>query len=193
MNCIQFAHFRATWDRKRRGCRAGGPKKKRGGGMNSNTGIAAAMLITVAAVSQARAENFSLNNALASAYTSNPKLAAERASLRATDEEVSKALSGWKPNIAVTGSYGHTENTVGTFLPIPDGTPRAVTVTLSQPIFNGTTVPLTRKAKAEVRAGQAQLTSVEQGVLLDAAKAYFGVVANEAMLGFRRDNVALLN
>ena len=160
--------------------------------MNSNRIMAMAALAAVAGMGEAQAQTFALNDALASAYSSNPKLEAERASLRATDEEVSKALSGWKPNISVTGSYGYTENTVGTFLPIPDGHPQGVTVTLAQPIFNGTTVPLTRKAKAEVRAGQAQLASVEQGVLLDAAKAYFGVVTNQAILNLRRENVSLL-
>ena len=40
-----------------------------------------------------------LRQALASAYQNNPKLDAERARLRATDEEVPRALSGYRPRI----------------------------------------------------------------------------------------------
>ena len=48
----------------------------------------------------ARAET--LNGALAAAYKFNPRLDAARAIQRATDEEVPRALSGYRPS--VTGS-----------------------------------------------------------------------------------------
>ncbi|MBT7771980.1 MAG: hypothetical protein HN705_18445, partial [Rhodospirillales bacterium] len=38
----------------------------------------------------------SLTDALVSAYSNNPTLLAERASLRAVDEEVPQALSNWR-------------------------------------------------------------------------------------------------
>ena len=41
----------------------------------------------------------SLREALASAYQYNPKLDAERARLRATDEEVPRAQSGYRPTV----------------------------------------------------------------------------------------------
>jgi TolC family type I secretion outer membrane protein len=142
----------------------------------------------------ARAEVFTLQEALSVAYETNPRLEAERAQLRATDEEVAKALSNWRPNVGVSGTYGWTSNEFNTaILPVPDGHPRDVTVTLTQPIFTGQTIPLTRQANAQVRAGRFQLTSVEQQVLLAAAQAYFNVVADEAVLKFRRDNVMLLS
>ena len=68
-----------------------------------------------------------------------------------------------------------------------------MTVTLTQPLFTGQTIPLTRQANAQVRAGRFQLTSVEQLVLRDAARAYFSVIADEAVLNFRRENVMLLS
>jgi len=139
-------------------------------------------------------ETFTLRDALALAYETNPRLEAERANLRATDEEVAKALSGWRPNLGVSGSYGYTSNEINTFgLPIPEGHPRDVTVTLAQPLFTGQTIPKTRQANAQVRAGRFQLISVEQLVLLAAARAYFDVIADEALLAFRRDNVMLLS
>ena len=153
------------------------------------------LTVAVAHFAAARAqETFTLQEALALAYESNPRLEAERANLRATDEEVAKALSGWRPNLGVSGTYGWTQNEVTSFgLPIPEGHPRDITVTLTQPIFTGQTIPRTRQANAQVRAGRFQLTSVEQLVLFDAARAYTNVVADEAVLGFRRDNVTLLS
>ena len=44
-----------------------------------------------------------LNEALAAAYANSPVLRAERAGLRATDEQVPQALSNWRPTIDVTG------------------------------------------------------------------------------------------
>jgi len=47
-----------------------------------------------------------LAEALGLAYETNPQLTAERAHLRSTDENVPAALAGWRPTIAVTGTYG---------------------------------------------------------------------------------------
>ena len=48
-----------------------------------------------------------LAQALSIAYESNPQLTGERAHVRSTDENVPTALAGWRPTIAVTGSYGY--------------------------------------------------------------------------------------
>ena len=47
-----------------------------------------------------------LNDALAEVYLTNPTLLSERAKLRATDETVPAALSGWRPQVSVTLSPG---------------------------------------------------------------------------------------
>lgn len=141
----------------------------------------------------ARAEPLTLEQAFATAYETNPRLDSERANLRATDEDVAKALSGWRPNVAVSGSYGYnSNNTSRPVFTLPEGYPRDITVTATQPLFTGTTIPQTRQAKSAVQAGRAQLTSVEQQVLLSVAQAYFNVVANEEQLDYRRQNVDLL-
>ncbi len=46
-----------------------------------------------------------LAEALAGAYASNPTLRAARAELRAVNEGVPQALSNWRPNLTVTGSF----------------------------------------------------------------------------------------
>src|SRR6516225_3908692 len=47
-----------------------------------------------------------LTDALAEAYNTNPQLLAQRALLRATDEQVPQALSFWRPQVTFTGQIG---------------------------------------------------------------------------------------
>jgi TolC family type I secretion outer membrane protein len=151
------------------------------------------VLAAATLASGARAEPLTLEQAFATAYETNPRLESERANLRATDEDVAKALSGWRPNLSVSGSYGYNQNnTSRPVFTLPEGYPRDVTVTATQPLFTGTTIPATRQAKSAVQAGRAQLTSVEQQILLSVARAYFTVAANEQQLDYRRQNVDLL-
>ena len=46
-----------------------------------------------------------LQHAWMQAYRNNPSLEAQRASLRAIDEQVSQALSHWRPSIDATGKH----------------------------------------------------------------------------------------
>ena len=48
-----------------------------------------------------------LAEALAATYSSQPALLAERAKLRATDENVPQALSGWRPTVVMAGTAGY--------------------------------------------------------------------------------------
>ena len=57
-----------------------------------------------ASASGGRAEN--LTGALVKAYVNNPTINASRASVRAADEEVPKANSGYLPTIAAIGTIG---------------------------------------------------------------------------------------
>ena len=47
-----------------------------------------------------------IERALVQAYQNNPQVNAQRAALRATDENVPQALSGYRPRISATGSIG---------------------------------------------------------------------------------------
>ena len=48
-----------------------------------------------------------LAEALATTYSTQPQLLAERAKLRATDENVPQALSGWRPTVIMAGTTGY--------------------------------------------------------------------------------------
>ena len=93
---------------------------------------------------QAAAEN--LEFALAQAYNNNPQLLAQRALLRATDEQVPQALSFWRPTVNFTGQVGMATSSlespgraVGTnSLRVHEITrPDALVFQASQPIFRG--------------------------------------------------------
>ena len=63
-------------------------------------GLAAA-LTRLRAAAPASAQT--LTEALSYAYNNNPQILAQRALLRATDEQVPQALSGWRPTVNFTG------------------------------------------------------------------------------------------
>lgn len=143
-------------------------------------------------VSTAAAET--LPQALAQAYRTNPRLDAERARLRATDEEVNRALSGYRPQINGSADVGYqrTETKPAT-ASNGETHPHGYGVTAVQPIFNGfRTQNQVREAEATVRAGRETLRGVEQAVLLEAVTAYMDVVRDQAIVRLRENNVTVL-
>jgi len=155
---------------------------------------AAAILIWPVA---ARAETFTLAEALTLTYQYNPDLDAQRAALRATDEGVAEANGAWRPQIGVTGSYGYSELTLPAQLFSAGGTfayhPTIADASITEPLFRGgRTYAEVKKAKAQVKAGVYQLAAVEESVLLAGVTAYMDVVRNEATLDLKRNNVAVL-
>ena len=161
-----------------------------------------------------------LEQALADAYLINPGLNAERARLRATDEQVAIAKAGLRPNISWAGETTYTNQNSspdfrtirgprGNGVNIPenafttgsngqisgDGTSQDLssTFTLTQPIFQGfKNLNAIRAAKATVQAGRESLRNVEQNVLLEAATDYVNVVRDLAVVRLRENNVKVL-
>jgi outer membrane protein len=136
-----------------------------------------------------------LPSALTQAYQNNPQLNAERARLRATDEGVPQALSGYRPQVTATANLGaqylDQQQTTGSIT----GTtvPRGAGITATQTVFNGLrTANRTRAAEGQVFAGREALRVLEQQVLLDAATAYMNVLRDAAILDLQRRNVEVL-
>jgi outer membrane protein len=158
----------------------------------ARAGIAAlAGLLVVAAPGAARAET--LKEALNAAYKFNPRLDAARALQRATDEEVPRALSGYRPK--VDGSADTTYERTTTRPPVGSGesNPRGYAVGVTQPIFRGfRTKNAVSLAEATARAGWEALRSTENSVLLEAVTAYMDVVRDQAILTLRENNVTVL-
>ena len=80
----------------------------RGGRVGALTYICAIASVAVATIGIAgrQAAADTLEWALVQAYQNNPSLNAQRAALRATDENVPQALSGYRPRLAITASQG---------------------------------------------------------------------------------------
>lgn len=70
----------------------------------SNRSLSALLLGSVALAAPASAQT--LTDALAQAYSNNTTLLAARAQLRAVDEGVPQALSGWRPTVTINANAG---------------------------------------------------------------------------------------
>lgn len=138
----------------------------------------------------------SLMDALKAAHDSNPTLQAERAGLKATHEKVVQARAAWQPTITATGSYGTQDykNRVPASMVAQQKTdPITGAVVVNQSIFRGgRTYYGSKSARAYYRAGQANLISVEQQVLLDAVSAYVGVKTDLEVVRISKHNVEVL-
>ena len=162
--------------------------------------VAAAVL---AAVSQPAISD-TLEGALAQAYQNNPSLNAQRAALRATDEGVPIALSGYRPRVTGTITAGATgqnqttkvvgSNGVGVYNGQWDNfAPHSFGVTATQTLYNGMqTGNRTRQAESQVSASREVLRLSEQTVLLNAATSYMNVLRDTATLDLQRRNVEVL-
>ena len=134
-----------------------------------------------------------LTQALSSAYANNPRLMSERARLRATDETLARAQSGYRPTI--NGVIDYTWKNTASKPAGADGTSltRSYSVNASQPIFSGgQVVSAVSEADANIRAEREVLRSVEQQVLQDAVTAYMDVIRDRATLDVQQKNVGVL-
>jgi len=156
--------------------------------------ILATMMLAVLLPLPAPAQT--LEQALAQAYRNNETLNAERASLRGTDEEVSQALSGYRPRVEATADVGRRyldEKGADGQRQKSTTTPRGVGLTATQSIFNGfQTSNRVRMAESQVRAGRDALRLMEQTVLLDAVTAYMDALRDAVIVELQRRNLELL-
>ncbi len=157
--------------------------------------LAGAMVLAGLACAPASAQP--LQEALAAAYANNPTLQAARARLRATDENVPQALSGWRPTVTLQGRAGYADGTTtntraGTRLD-SERNLLSGSATVIQPLYRGgRTVAQTRRAESQVMAERANLIATEQQVLLDAITAYVNVIQNQEVLRLAENNVRVL-
>ena len=141
--------------------------------------------------------------ALARAYSANPTLNAQRASVRATDENVPQAKAGYRPRITASADIGAsiTEAGIPAFAstsPFHNNTvsrlgPRGAGVQVDQNIFDsGKTRSAVGQSESLVLGARATLRNTEQNVLLDAATSYMNVLRDTAILNLNRNNVEVL-
>jgi outer membrane protein len=153
-----------------------------------------------------------LTQALADAYNTNPQLLAQRALLRATDEQVPQALANWRPTVNFTGQVGGNRTA---FTPESTGLPRlnsqgqnigstglttystfysnSLNLQVTQPVYSGgRTVAQTSQAINTVQSTRAQTLAIETSVFQAVAQAYLDVVRDQALVEVNRNNVGVL-
>ena len=162
--------------------------------------LLAAILVPVLAPISVQADT--VYDAMAKAYENNPDLNAARAGLRATDEGVTIAKAGWRPQINAFAQRTTTwyDNTGASF---PDSTSptggddhistvshqRGLTIT--QQLFDGfQTLNNVRAAESTVFSERASLRAREIQILLSAVEAYANIARDQQILAFRKQNVA---
>jgi outer membrane protein len=160
------------------------------------TGTAALILLEIA-ITPARAET--MERALLRAYQSNPQLNAQRASVRATDENVPQALAGYRPKAALIfsggGQYTNQLADGSTGKKIEEGLqgPHAAQFAVTQTLYNGNqTANRTRAAESQVFGSREGLRLLEQSVLLAAATVYMDYLRDAAILEVQRSNTRVL-
>lgn len=145
-----------------------------------------AMISAMALVSQpAWAET--VYQAMAMAYENNPDLNAARAGLRATDEGVALAKSGYRPTVAaeaITTSTNTNNRTTNS---------ASIGVSITQTLFDGfQTRSNVRAAEAQVFAGRENLRGTEIDILLATVQAYANVNRDNQIVAYRKQNIAFL-
>lgn len=135
-----------------------------------------------------------LDEALAKAYASNPTLLSARASLRSIDENMTQALSGYRPTLGASGTMSaKQQETVSNPGVYQKTKPQTLSLNLNQSLFaGGRTMSAVSSAENVIHAQRARLQSVEQSVLLDAATAYSDVLRDQAVLELNIKNEEVL-
>lgn len=130
--------------------------------------------------------------ALVSAYETNPMLKAEQEALKAADESVAQALSGFRPNAGANYERGRARTDISNGWDYHDTTSQSLTI--EQPLFNGfETLYGFQSAKQRVKSARQRLREVEQQVLYDAADAYSDVLEKQSVMQLAQSNVEVLD
>ncbi|MCM2292929.1 TolC family outer membrane protein [Allorhizobium sp. BGMRC 0089] len=140
--------------------------------------------------------------AMEKAYKNNPDLNAARAALRASDENVTIAKAGFRPQIGI--SVSGTQSHLGAFNGSAIGTTPAnqfsesyyksdAQLSITQMIFDGfQTLNNVRSSEAGVLSSRESMKADEIQTLLSAAEAYTNVARDQQIVALRHKNIAFL-
>ncbi len=160
--------------------------------------LTAAAAVAVLALVGAPASAETMASALAAAYTDNPDLNSARAQLRAIDEDVPRAMSGYRPSVVATIDVGaQTTRQQMPGMEMSDWSkgvmPRSYTISVEQPIFLGfRTTNSVKLAQTSVKSAREQLKVVEANTLLDAVTAFMDVIRAQVVVNLTTQNIQFL-
>ena len=161
--------------------------------------LLAAASLPAASLPAAAAGPRTLQDALAMAYSPHPTLMAERANLRAVDENVPAALAGWRPTVTLSASAG-VANGVSVVNKVPvrrsrgDRGANAEQFTVTQPLYRGgQTRAGTNRAENQVMGERARLMAQEQVTFTAVISAYVNVIQSQQVLALNINNEQVLS
>lgn len=169
--------------------------------VRSSVSIFAIALIFSAANIGGEAQAETFQEALVSAYQTNPRLKAERARVKEADENYIQARAQGRLRSSLSGSVGYQAVRSpeqdffggGGGRSIEDGTPRNTQLQIIQPLYQGGRVrALKSQANATILAARQGLKNAEQELMVSAATAYVDVLRDEETARIRRNNVSVL-
>jgi outer membrane protein len=170
-------------------------------------------LCSALALVPARAGAETMSSALSRAYMGNPDLNQQRASVRATDENLPRALSGFRPTVTGTGhagaEYEETRVDVTSSGSSSSGSgggsstihvhtqnlsfPRGVGVSVQESLYNGErTRNSAKQAESQIDSAREIMRLTEQNTLQNGAAAYMNVLRDTAILNLRKNNITVL-
>jgi outer membrane protein len=98
-----------------------------------------------------------LADAIGLAYQTNPTLREQRANLRALDETVVQALSGYRPEVGLSASVARSSTEYGGLsFSAGEASSASASITLSQPLYTG------GRVRAQISAAQADIEAGRQ-------------------------------
>jgi outer membrane protein len=140
-----------------------------------------------------------IGGALIKAYLNNPDINAQRAQVRAYDENMPKANAGYLPTVTANATAGVQSlfaQDEGLSLPTPfnqTSLPRGYGATVTEQVWNGNkTFNSVRQAESQVMGQREQLRYTEQNTLLNALTYYMNVMRDTAVVDLNLSNVEVL-
>ncbi|MCB1652355.1 MAG: TolC family outer membrane protein [Alphaproteobacteria bacterium] len=136
------------------------------------------------------AKTQTLQSVLALTYLNNPSLMAARSQLRAVQENLPQALSGWLPSVTADAAVTASNSDQSAFSSQESNTvTKDIGLSVNQNIYRGgSTFAQVRAAKHAIKAAAARLIAMEQDVLLQTATVYMDVVRARALLELANNN-----
>ncbi len=137
---------------------------------------------------------------LVNTYLSNPQIDAERSRQRSSDEDVARAMGGWRPTVTFYGEGGRGHDTqrqrsaIGTTVSSSFyRDPAQARVIVQQSIYDGgRTIADVEHSEQAVLRGREVLSAVEQQALYDGVSAHLDVYRDLQLRGFINDLVLAL-
>ncbi|MDR3506536.1 MAG: TolC family outer membrane protein [Caulobacteraceae bacterium] len=160
------------------------------------SGCALASALAAAALTTAAAKADTLADVILLAYRTNPSLASQRAQLRALDESVVQAKTGYRPTLSASLSTTFDDvQTRSAYYKTYDAFTSVGSAGLNyaQPIYTGgRTRAAVRSAEATVRAGREALGAGEQSILQSVIQYYMDVRRDQQIVEIRQAELTVL-